>query len=98
MSLLGPQVHKQAQSNIEASQTKQKVYFDAAHAPSKYCIGDLVLINDGRRQQRQGVKAKVEWSPMHHQNQDQGNLEAERLQGTSKCHVLESLPFSHSTC
>ena len=70
VSLLGPQVHKQAQSNIEASQAKQKVYFDAAHAPPKYCIGDLVLVNDARRQQRQGGggdsgELKPKWSGPH---------------------------------
>ena len=62
ISLLGPCVHKKAHANIQVAQQQQKRYFDEAHAPPAYKMGDLVLLNNAQRQQRQGGKLKPKWT------------------------------------
>ena len=59
------QLHKTAQDNIQSAQKVHKHYYDQKHAPPAYCVGDLVLLNNARRQQRKGDKLAPRWTGPH---------------------------------
>jgi len=47
---------------IREAQTRQKKYFDAAHPAPNYKVGDFVLLNNARRNTRNGDKLCPRWS------------------------------------
>ena len=59
------QLQKTAQDNIQSAQKVHKHYYDQKHAPPAYCVGDLVLLNNARRQQRKGDKLAPRWTGPH---------------------------------
>lgn len=58
-------LQQKAKGNIESAQVKQKEYFDKAHQTPTYKVGDLVLLNNARRNQRKGDKLAPRWTGPH---------------------------------
>ena len=56
-------IQANAQKTIGRAQAKQKKYYDAAHEAPKYKVGDLVLLNNARRQTRKGVSLHLAGPP-----------------------------------
>lgn len=57
--------HSTAQQNITNAQAKQKEYFDKAHQPPTYAVGDMVLVNNAKRAARKGEKLTPRWTGPH---------------------------------
>ena len=55
-------VQTDAKKKINEAQTAHKKYLDAAHEPPLYRIGDLVLVNNSRRNSRKRDKLVPRWS------------------------------------
>ncbi len=55
-------IQKETKSTIESEQVKHKKYFDLKHQPPTYTVGQLVLVNNARRNQRKGDKLAPRWT------------------------------------
>ena len=58
-------MQRHGKESIKNAQAKQKLYFDKSHAPPAYQVGDLVLINNARRNARKGDKLARRWTGPH---------------------------------